>query len=68
MSYAHTFKAGGTQQIPASTVIIPVDGVKGLDGKWLVMMMVLKYKDRTATTYADSWKLKLDAAPLHEAS
>ena len=63
VSYAHTIKAGDTQQIPASTVLIPVDGVKSFEGKWLVMTMVLKHRDGTATTYAHSGKLKLDSAP-----
>ena len=52
---------GLTKQVPAATVLIPVDGIKSFDDKWLVLMLVLRHRDGEAYTYAHSARLKLDA-------
>ncbi|MGE8451484.1 MAG: hypothetical protein ACN6OP_12850 [Pseudomonadales bacterium] len=55
----YTIKPGETKQIPVSTLLIPVDGLKTLNGTWLVLQMALKNGGDEGYTYAHSGPLKL---------
>ena len=54
---------GLTKQVPAVTALIPVDGIRTFDDKWMILTMVLKHHDGEAYTHSHSERLKLDAAP-----
>lgn len=61
VSSAYRFRRGDSKQLPPSTVLIPVDGLKFFNDKWLVLVMVIKHGDGEARTYAHSEKLRADA-------
>lgn len=52
-------QAGSTKQLAPATVLIPMDGMPSLDGKWLIMTMHLAEHGGKATTYAHSEKLTI---------
>ncbi|QIL74181.1 hypothetical protein G7048_27280 (plasmid) [Diaphorobacter sp. HDW4B] len=53
---------GLTKQVPTVTALIPVDGVKTFDDKWLILTIVLKHRDGEAYTHSHSERLKLNVA------
>ena len=61
--YSHKFKSGETVQVPASSVLIPIDGLKTLKDKWLVLTMVQNHKDGEARTHAHTDELTLELTP-----